>query len=148
VPVRSDGTIDDQELTIVEGIAAWMDVNQEAIFGTRPWKIFGEGPASAGAALSAQGFNEGKGKPFTAEDVRYTAKGDALYAIVPGRPTSTVTLKSLGATAARLDREIASVERLGASAPLRWTRAPDALQIEPGDIPSDAHTVVFKIRLR
>ncbi|HEU5397044.1 MAG TPA: alpha-L-fucosidase, partial [Verrucomicrobiae bacterium] len=72
VPVRGDGTIDDKELKIVEGIANWMDVNRECIFDTRPWKVFGEGPASAGARLSAQGFNEGKGKPFTAEDVRFT----------------------------------------------------------------------------
>ena len=64
IPVRGDGTIDEKELKVVEGIANWMDVNKECIFGTRPWKVFGEGPASAGAALSAQGFNEGKGKPF------------------------------------------------------------------------------------
>ncbi len=148
VPVRGDGTIDDEELAIVEGIATWMDVNQEAIFGTRPWKIFGEGPASAGVALTAQGFNEGKGKPFTAEDARYTTKGDVLYAIVLGRPEHKVSLRSLGTTAALLDREITSIERLGASAALRWTRSADALEIEPGDMPPDAHTVVFKVHLR
>lgn len=148
VPVRGDGTIDDEELAIVEGIATWMDVNQEAIFGTRPWKIFGEGPASAGVALTAQGFNEGKGKPFTAEDVRYTTKGDVLYAIVLGRPEHKVSLRSLGTTAALLDREITSIERLGASAALHWTRSADALEIEPGDMPPDAHTVVFKVHLR
>ena len=56
-----------------------MDVNRECIFGTRPWKVFGEGPASAGAKLTAQGFNEGKGKPLTAEDIRFTQKGIDAY---------------------------------------------------------------------
>ncbi len=54
-----------------------MKVNSESIYGTRPWKIFGEGPAQQAAAqLNAQGFNEGKGKPFTHEDIRFNAKGD------------------------------------------------------------------------
>ncbi len=81
IPVRGDGTIDDDELAVVTGIADWMDVNRECIFDSRPWKLFGEGPAlSAAAPINAQGFNEGKGKPFTAEDVRFTTKGDTLYA--------------------------------------------------------------------
>jgi alpha-L-fucosidase len=66
---------------------------------------FGEGPASEGTALSGQGFNEGKGKPFTAEDVRYTVSKDGctLYAIVLGWPSGTTTLKSLGTDAKLLD---------------------------------------------
>ena len=52
-----------------------MKVNSESIYGTRPWKIFGEGPAQQAAAqLNAQGFNEGKGKPFTHEDIRFAYK--------------------------------------------------------------------------
>ncbi|BCU78036.1 alpha-L-fucosidase [Luteolibacter sp. LG18] len=49
VPVRADGSIDEKEEGVLEGIAAWMGVNQEAIFGTRPRAVFGEGPASDGA---------------------------------------------------------------------------------------------------
>ena len=87
VPVRGDGTIDEDERKVVEGIAAWMKINDEAIFSTRPWKIFGEGPAIESAApLTAQGFNEGKGKPFTAEDIRFTRKGNTLYAFLLGWP--------------------------------------------------------------
>ena len=88
IPVRGDGTIDDDELKVVQGIGDWMTVNRECIFSTRPWKIFGEGPASAGAKLTAQGFNEGKGRPFTAEDVRFTQSkdGKTIYAIVLGWP--------------------------------------------------------------
>ena len=58
---------DTDEMTVVAGITKWMAINRECIFGTRPWKVFGEGPASQGPPLRAQGFNEGKGKPVTAE---------------------------------------------------------------------------------
>lgn len=87
VPVKGDGTIDSDERKIVEDIGAWMKINSECIYDTRPWKIFGEGPAlEKVAALSAQGFNEGKGKPFTNEDVRFTVKGNVLYAVFLGWP--------------------------------------------------------------
>lgn len=90
IPVRADGTIDSDEQQVLENVAAWMDVNKEGIFSTRPWKVFGEGPALTNTApLSAQGFNEGKGEPLTADDIRYTVSkdGKTLYAFAMGRPT-------------------------------------------------------------
>jgi alpha-L-fucosidase len=149
VPLRGDGTPDEDEIAILEGIAAWMQINQECIHGTRPWRIFGEGPQMTSAApISGQGFNEGKGKPFTAEDVRFTTKGDALYAIVMGAPTATVHIKSLGTAANLLPAPIDTVELLGGSAPVRWKQTADALEIEvPSSLPSSI-AVVFKIGVR
>ncbi|MGD0384489.1 MAG: alpha-L-fucosidase [Thermoguttaceae bacterium] len=149
VPVRADGTIDSDEVKIVEDIAAWMDVNRESIFGTRPWKVFGEGPAIESAApLSAQGFNEGKGKPFTAEDIRFTQKGDAIYAICLGWPTQPLKIKSLGKQANLLDKQIADIQLLGSDEKIEWTEGDDALMIDPAqNKPSDA-AVVFKIQLK
>ena len=149
VPVKGDGTLDADELAIVEGIADWMQVNQEAIHGTRPWKVFGEGPQMESAApIQAQGFNEGKGRPFTAEDVRFTTKGRTLYAIVMGAPHGRVAIKSLGAHASLLGAAIGSVELLGGDAPLTWSQTPDALAIDaPAHPPSDI-AVVFKITPR
>jgi alpha-L-fucosidase len=93
IPVRGDGTIDSEERAVVENIGAWMEVNSEAIYGTRPWKVFGEGPAIESAApINAQGFNEGKGKPFGAEDIRFTTKGKTLYAVMLGWPTGNEAL--------------------------------------------------------
>jgi len=151
VPVRGDGSIDDKEEKILEGIAKWMEVNNQSIFATRPWKTFGEGPASEGAALSAQGFNEGKGKPFTVEDVRYTASkdGQTLYAIVMGAPTQAVNLKSLGKNAKLLERQIAGIQLLGSSNTPHWNQTDDALVIDAptGAAPSDI-AVVYKINLK
>lgn len=147
IPVRGDGTIDEKELKIVQGIADWMDVNKESIFGTRPWKVFGEGPASGGAALKAQGFNEGKGKPFTAADVRFTQTQDCktLYAIVLGAPTNGVSITSLGKSAKLLDTKISKIQLLGSKEKIKWQQTDGALIIKvPKKIDGDI-AIVFKI---
>lgn len=146
VPVRADGTIDEDEIAVVEGIARWMAVNRESIFGTRPWKIFGEGPASEKAQpLTLQGFNEGKGKPFTADDVRFTTKDGVLYALVLGRPTQPLHLRSLGGSAGLLEKPIAAIRRLGSDEHVAWTRSANALAIEPPSGPVTEEAVVYAI---
>ena len=145
VPVRGDGTIDDKEAAVLEGIAAWMDVNKECIFGTRSWKVFGEGPASEGAPLSAQGFNEGKGKPFTAEDVRFTMKDRTLYAIALGVPRGEVRIRSLGRDATFEGQPVDDVRLLGSNEKLWWTQEAGSLAVKvPAKTPSE-HAAVFRI---
>jgi len=149
IPVRGDGTIDEKELNVVEGIAGWMEVNKECIFGTRPWKVFGEGPASAGAALSAQGFNEGKGKAFTSEDVRFTQSkdGKTLYAVVLGAPANGVRIKSLGKAAGLLDHPVKRVQLLGGKDKLRWQQTQEALVISQPETLPNSFANVFRISL-
>lgn len=152
IPIRGDGSLDEKEEAFLEGLAQWMDVNREAILATRPWKVFGEGPASEGAPISAQGFNEGKGKPFTAQDVRYTASkdGQTLYAIILGWPHEPVVLQSLGSGAALVDKQIAAIELLGSEATIPWKRGREALVIETTPVAPDSHArsaAVYKILL-
>ncbi|MEI7733169.1 MAG: alpha-L-fucosidase [Verrucomicrobiota bacterium] len=128
VPVRGDGTIDEDETKCLEGIAAWMRLNSEAIFGTRPWKVYGEGYKSAKAG--AGNFNEGKGNQYTAEDMRFTTKGDMLYAIVFGWPDSgKFVVKTLGKKQAGLKGDITSVELLGASTTAAFERTEAGLSV-------------------
>ena len=148
IPVRGDGTIDDKELKVVDGLRAWMEVNSEGIYGTRPWAVFGEGPASVGAALSGQGFNEGRGRPFTAEDVRYTAKGDALYVIVLGAPDKPLQLRNLGAAAGKLKGKIQSLSLLGSADKVEWRQDPEALVIQPRAHYPSSEAVVYKIAVK
>ncbi len=148
VPVRGDGTIDDEEVQIVQGIADWMDVNRECIFDTRPWKVFGEGPASAGAKLREQGFNEGKGKPFTAEDFRFTVKSNTLYAIELGWPTNGASIKSLGKSANLLDGKIRRLELLGSREKIKWQQTDDALVIAQPKNQPNGFAVVYEITVR
>jgi len=147
IPVRGNGSIDDKEQAVLAGIGAWMDVNKECLFDTRPWKVFGEGPASEGAALSAQGFNEGKGKPFTAADVRFTTKGNAIYAIVLGAPKEALAIRSLGSAAKLLDQPIGSITLLGSGEPVQWSQTAAALTIQPPKKSPNDTAIVFKITL-
>jgi len=145
IPVRGDGTIDDKEEVVLKGIANWMDVNKECIFGTRPWKVFGEGPASEGAALSAQGFNEGKGKAFTGEDVRFTTKDGVVYMIALGVPQSDLQIKSLGTSAKLLDHAVHDVSLLGSAEKAQWSQTAEAFTVKaPAKAPNEI-ALVFKI---
>ncbi len=148
VPIKGDGTIDSDEREIVEDIGKWMAINSEAIYDTRPWKIFGEGPAlEKVAALSAQGFNEGKGKPFTYEDIRFTAKDKTLYAFSMGLPNAEGTdiiIKSLATNSSIKVGTIESVALLGYGN-LNFVRNEDGLKITlPSKRPCE-HAFVFKI---
>jgi alpha-L-fucosidase len=147
IPLRGDGTPDDDSLAVVEGIAAWMDVNKEAIFGTRPWQIFGEGPATEGVELTAQGFNEGKGKPYTAEDVRFTQSKDGrtLYVIALVRPTTPLHLKSLGTAAGR---SVAGAQLLGSAVSVKCTQTAEALTLDAGAASGPDTPAVFKVTFR
>jgi alpha-L-fucosidase len=151
IPVSGDDTIDSDEVAVVQGIANWMDVNKESIFATRPWKVYGEGPASESPARvngHSLNFNEGKGKPFTSEDVRFTSKGNTLYAIALGVPDKSLNLKSLGKGAKLLEREIGNIALLGDSGKVVWEQKYGALVIDPPQTkPTTDYTVVYKITL-
>lgn len=149
VPVRGDGTIDDDEVAIVKQIGGWMKVNGEAIYATRPWKVCGEGPSIDHApAINAQGFNEGKIK-LGVDDIRYTTKGNDLYAIVLGWPTKPVTLKSLGTNAGLLDRSIQAIGLVGSDEKIEWTQTPDAVTVQPPKTKlANDEATVFKISLK
>lgn len=115
VPMKGDGTIDDKEEKILEDIAAWIDINKEGIFDTRPWRIFGEGPvAETAIPLDGAGFNEGKNEPYTSEDIRFVEKGKTLYAHVMEWPENgKVLIKSLASDSPYHTGKIKKVEMLG-----------------------------------
>lgn len=147
IPVKGNGSIDDKETAILEEIAAWMKINAECIFDTRPWKVFGEGPATTETAqLSGPGFNEGKNKPFGAADMRFTTKGDTLYAIVFGWPdTGKVKIKSLSEGNALRPGVVNKVELVGGGG-LRFERNNEALEVTlPENRPALSYAYVLKI---
>jgi alpha-L-fucosidase len=132
VPMRGDGTIDTDELKVVEEIGSWMAINKEAIFGSRPWDVFGEGPSTINAApLTAQGFNEGKNKPYTSEDIRFTKKGNILYAIILGAPQEKkLLIKSLGKEKGLLKTKINSIQLLGYEGTLGYELGDSGLTVK------------------
>ena len=147
VPVRGNGTIDEQEQAIVEEIGRWMAVNSEGLYGSRPWSVVGEGPVMASAApLSDQGFNEGRNKAFSAEDIRFTTKAGAVFAFVMGWPADgKVRIQSMKRGAQHLARQVISVSLLGGPAALPFTQTDEALVV---DLTVPAPSLSYAITLR
>ena len=143
---RPDGTIPEVEQQMLREIGQWLGSNGEAIYRTRPWTIFGEGPT----AVVEGPFADTKRKAFTAQDIRFTRKGTTLYAIALAWPDSGVlTIASLAQGSQWLPAEIASVELLGASAPVSTARDARGLHVTlPPAPPVRPHALALRIQTR
>ncbi len=142
---QPDGTIPEPEQALLLDIGHWLALNGEAIYATRPWKVFGEGPTQ----VVAGSFNDTKREPFTAADVRYTTRGTTLYAILLGWPErGEVTLKSLGTNLRLYASEVAKVEMLGTREALHFAVRGSGLRVRlPEERPCE-HAWVLRISPR
>ena len=141
---RADGTIPEPEQELLREIGRWLAVNGEAIYGTRPWTVFGEGPTE----VSEGQFTDTKRAVFTSEDIRFTTRENVLYAICLDWPADSVTIRTLAAGSSMKADQIAEIRLLGFSAPLSWLQNETGLRIEtPGGRPCD-HAYTFRITLK
>ena len=111
-PLPASGELDPEEMRILEGITAWMNVNDEGIFHTRPWKINGEGPAMA-VKVAQTRFNENKQPDLGAQDIRFTTKGTTLFAFVQGWPQGEFIIRSLATGSPQQPAKVMDVRMLG-----------------------------------
>jgi alpha-L-fucosidase len=145
-PLPNSGELDFEEKTVLEGITAWMAVNSEGIYASRPWKIYGDGPSTK-VKIEAGNFNEDKQKDLTANDVRFTTKDSTLYAFVMGWPEKQVVLASLGLASAQQPGKIRKVELLGFKGELKWSQDEACLKVEmPAEQISDIG-ITLKVEL-
>ena len=144
-PLPSNGMLDDAELKILAEITGWMNVNSEAIYGTRPWKIFGPSATPASPSSEETSFNEKNRKALTADDFRFTTKGQNLYAFVMGWPGKQTIIVPLSSKSPHAPGKIEHVELLGSGAKLNWDRDETALVIQLPDQKPCEHAVAFKI---
>lgn len=136
---KSDGTIPMEAQNILRKMGAWLKINGEAIYGTRPWTTYGEGPTK----VAAGSFHDTATKPYTPQDIRFTAKGKTLYATALGWPTDrNLLIHSLGAGSGV---RVASVTLLGSEATIRFAQQEDGLHLElPAQAPGE-YAYSFKI---
>ncbi|NYF90201.1 alpha-L-fucosidase [Tunturiibacter empetritectus] len=136
IPLKGDGTIDSDERQILADLAAWMPINGEAIFGTRPFTVYGEGPPDP---VKTGNFNEGNGRPYTSEDMRFTVKDGRLYVIALGWPAdSKLKIKTFARGSKELPSEISKVEMLGVGEPCSFERNSNELVVKlPTQKPND-----------
>ncbi len=140
---RPDGTIPEGAAKTLLAVGAWLKVNGDAIYGTRPWRQFGEGPTR----FEAGSFHDSESKPYTAEDYRFTTKDGALYAIELGWPKDgEAVIHALSSGVGT--REVASVELLGSTAPLTFQQKPDGLHIHVPAEPVGQYAYAYRITWR
>ena len=139
---RPDGTIPEEEQAILLEIGRWLSVNGEGIYGTRPWRISGEGPTQ----VLEGAFTDTKRTAFTSADIRFTTGADALYAHVMAWPEDgAVQIRALGADSINHLSTIESISILGQNAAPTWELTPGGLNVTiQGGQPTD-HPFVLKI---
>jgi alpha-L-fucosidase len=127
IPGKPDGTIDSKEIAFLDSLTEWMQINGEAIYATRPWKIYGEGPDTVKSG-SFQGNSVNRLGP---KDIRFTRNkaNTVIYAIVLGRPETEAVIQALGTASPQSPGKIANVELLGYQDRLKYRQDASGLHV-------------------
>ncbi len=146
-----EGDLEPDVLKILDGIGTWVAINGEGVYGTRPWKVYGEGPAISDQEKGHfGGLKDVPTKPFTAEDYRFTTSkdGNTIHAFCFGVPEKEFRIVSLGGDSELNKKSISSVEILGSSAKLEWKQEPGALVVAKPDSIPNKEAVAIRISLK
>jgi len=146
IPLPGHGEPDSDEIAFLNAFGDWHAVNGEAIKGTRPWAIYGEGPSTQARQLASYQLAR---LSFDHRDIRFTTKGDTLYAFALGQPPDgAIRIGALRTGSDHYPRPIGTVEMLGSAAELKWARTNEALVITLPSAPPLPYPIAFRIRPR
>jgi len=145
---KPDGTIPEVERQLLRGMGAWLAINGEAIFASRPWLIPTEGPTE----VQAGSFVDGDTPQYTSRDIRFTTRrdvtGDYVYAILLARPNDGVArIRGFGSGSGLLTRGIQEISVLGDKETVEWTRSTESLDVSLNDVNVSSTGVVVKVFL-
>jgi len=143
-----EGDLESDVLTILDEIGKWTPINGEGIYGTRPWKVYGEGPSTLKGQAKGQFGGVKDVRPYDASDIRFTTKGETLYAFCMSAPKGDIRITSLGKTSKLSNKAIASVKILGSNAKLAWKQDEGALVITKPSVLPPWQVVTFKIEFK
>lgn len=124
---RPDGSLDPEVEQALQQLAGWIAVHGEAIYGSRPWLVYGEGP------VRAKGGNFKEDFSYTSKDIRFTTKGATLYATALGWPADgQLLIRTLAAPAAGSGpaQKISRISLLGSRAKLTWSQTSTGLVVQ------------------
>lgn len=151
IPMRPDGSIEEDCITMLEEVGKWMAINGEAVYGSKAWTTLGEGEMIDGKLKKLPGGALGikhKNFKFDAQDVRFTVgKNNALYAFTMDIPKAgqEVTIHALGKKSHFMNKKISNVSLLGYNGRIKWKQTAEGLVIT---YPKDSHlaaSAVFRI---
>ncbi|WP_299583897.1 alpha-L-fucosidase [uncultured Sunxiuqinia sp.] len=149
IPLHPDGSIDEKERALLEGLGKWMEINGEGLYGTRAWNVYGEGPSTKKKSTKEQDFNPSShdvAETYTSEDFRYTCEGEEiLNAFFMKWPEDGKLTLRLLAKNSNNKAKIDKVELLGSTAKLAFQYSSKGLEIElPTEKPCE-HAWTLKV---
>jgi alpha-L-fucosidase len=138
---KADGTIPEAARIILLQMGAWLKINGEAIYGSRPWLLYGEGPTK----VTSSALNTDR-QEFTSEDIRFTTRNGVLYAIALGWPTDgELRVHTLYRGTPYLKGQVCGVQLLGSSDRISWNQEADGLHIKLPQARPDEPVFTFRI---
>ena len=153
IPMRPDGSIEDACVTMLEDVGKWMNINGEAVYGSKAWVTLGEGEIVNGKLKKLPGGPLAQHQvafKFNAQDIRFTVgKNNRLYAFTMNIPEKgqVVRIKSMGKSSGNI-KNVKRIALLGYTGKLNWKLTDDALEVTyPANV--DLKTsAVFRIETR
>ncbi len=140
---KPDGTIPQEEQAMLLEIGKWLSINGEAIYNTRPWEVYGEGPTE----VPEGSFTDTKRKDFSPKDIRFTQNGKNLYATLLAWNKGSVTIQSLKEGSSVSASDIKKISLLGDGSALEFTQSSKGLNISLPENPPCDHAFVLKLEL-